>query len=235
MLRQRVESLGGGGSPVARTLLLDSRPVCLSDAPAMQRYSCGEQPDQPREFPLAPGVEQHAHLAVIRRNIGLGGYAAGPRVHVIDWYGLADPLAARLRLKQRGRPGHEKALPNEGAIACFAVADVPVEDPARVAAARAVLACGDLAELQRAVVEGRLTPQRFLANMRLFWRLTRLRIPADPPGASANCAGGARIVPWPQAPLLAFLYFIFLFIFIFSTLGLACLEQHHAGCIRYTG
>lgn len=73
-------------------------------------------------------------------------------------------------------------LPNEWAIARFAAADVRVEEPARVAAARAALACGDLAELRRAV-EDRLTSRRFLENMRLAWRLTRLRIPADPPAA----------------------------------------------------
>jgi arabinofuranosyltransferase len=42
--------------------------------------------------------------AALRSNIGLAGFAAGSRVHVIDARGLADPVAARLVLDASIRP-----------------------------------------------------------------------------------------------------------------------------------
>jgi arabinofuranosyltransferase len=47
---------------------------------------------------------------VSRGNIGFYGYFAGPRVHVIDPYGLADPLLARLPAVPNSRIGHFRRL-----------------------------------------------------------------------------------------------------------------------------
>ena len=50
---------------------------------------------------------------VVRANIGLFGYYAGPTLHVIDAYGLADPLIARLPALQPWRIGHfERGVPD---------------------------------------------------------------------------------------------------------------------------
>jgi arabinofuranosyltransferase len=43
---------------------------------------------------------------VVRGNIGFLGYFAGPRVHIIDPYALADPLLARLPALPNSRIGH---------------------------------------------------------------------------------------------------------------------------------
>jgi arabinofuranosyltransferase len=50
---------------------------------------------------------------VVRANIGLFGYYAGPKPHIIDAYGLSDPLLARLPALQPWRVGHfERAIPD---------------------------------------------------------------------------------------------------------------------------
>jgi len=50
---------------------------------------------------------------VVRANIGLFGYFAGPTPHIIDAYGLSDPLLARLPARQPWRIGHfERDLPD---------------------------------------------------------------------------------------------------------------------------
>ncbi|MDP9354799.1 MAG: hypothetical protein M3R02_05870 [Chloroflexota bacterium] len=133
-----------------------------------------------REIPLALVVRADITLVVARRNIGLLGYVAGSRVHVIDRHGLADPIAARLRLTVRDRPGHEKLLPEAWDIARF-VSPHPADAPA-VRAAHQALACGNLRALQEAVRDP-LTVQRFLTNLRMAPRLHRLRVPANPHAA----------------------------------------------------
>jgi arabinofuranosyltransferase len=130
--------------------------------------------------PLAAGVPPEVALVAVRANIGLTGYAAGPRVHVVDRLGLSDPVAARLYLARRGRPGHEKELPDVWAVARFG-APGP-EDERDAAAAREALTCGDLALLLGAVT-GPLDGGRFGASFGAALRLTALRFPADPRAA----------------------------------------------------
>lgn len=50
---------------------------------------------------------------VVGEAVGLDGYMAGPAVHLVDVYGLCDPLLSRLpSSEERGRPGHwRRALP----------------------------------------------------------------------------------------------------------------------------
>jgi len=49
--------------------------------------------------------------AVVSYGIGISSYALGTDVYVLDALGLADPFTARLQLRVRGYPGHEKPLP----------------------------------------------------------------------------------------------------------------------------
>ena len=58
------------------------------------------------ELALSPRVP--SDLATLHAHVGILGYAAGLRVHVIDRLGLADAVAAHVALARRGRPGHEK-------------------------------------------------------------------------------------------------------------------------------
>lgn len=154
-------------------------------------------------FRLSEAVGSDIDSVADAWSIGVSGYTAGLRVHIVDRLGLADPIAARLRLENRnGRPGHEKWLAIAWIIARFAEASATplrfgvgldgrgyvdlaapatrgVAPPLAVTAARAALACGDLAELVAAVEEP-ISVRRFLRNLRLAWRLHRLRIASDP-------------------------------------------------------
>jgi arabinofuranosyltransferase len=51
-------------------------------------------------------------ISVVDGNIGYFGFAAGPKVTIVDMYGLVDREVARTRPpgRERGRPGHERKL-----------------------------------------------------------------------------------------------------------------------------
>jgi hypothetical protein len=50
-------------------------------------------------------------LTIAYNTVGYIGYYSGQKVNVIDKLGLTDPIIARIKLKKRGRPGHEKSAP----------------------------------------------------------------------------------------------------------------------------
>ncbi len=52
-------------------------------------------------------------LKVEVQGTGMLGFAAGERVWIVDYYGLTDPIVARVKVKYRWRPGHEKFVPNQ--------------------------------------------------------------------------------------------------------------------------
>src|SRR5262249_38967926 len=111
---------------------------------------------------------------------------------------VADPIIARFRLTRRWRPGHEKHLPGLRAWAIGRFAEPSAPLPAnRVAlepaarAARAALGCGDLSELL-AAIEQPLGARRFLRNLALAPRLTRLRFSSEPDQARDELCGGRR-------------------------------------------
>ncbi|KYF72796.1 hypothetical protein BE17_24750 [Sorangium cellulosum] len=150
----------------------------------------GKDENKTRELELAPGVA--SDLVTARGYVGILGYAAGLRVHLVDRLGLGDPLAARVALPQRGRPGHEKWLDDAWVIARFAKEGEPgvalrkaPKTRAKVEAARAALRCGELGELVEAVTAP-LTAERFVKNVKSAVRLTKLRFPGDPAAAKAQ-------------------------------------------------
>ncbi len=174
-------------------------------------------------FWLARGVRADLEYVTATENIGITGFNAGLDVHLVDRGALGDPIASRLRLLARGRPGHEKLLPNAWIIARYA--DLSRTPPAadlgpggsgqldlargvaadsagggppgiapQVAAALATLGCGDVRRLLDAI-EQPLTARRFLANLWLAPRLDRLRIDPDPKRAKRKICG-ERSAPW---------------------------------------
>ncbi len=110
-------------------------------------------------------------------DVGMYSFAAGPDCYIVDRRGLADPLASRLALETRARPGHEKVLPQSWIWARFAD-PATLTDPAPQQAARA-LSCAPLVSLFTAI-SAPLTFDRALANVRESIALTRLRFSADP-------------------------------------------------------
>lgn len=133
---------------------------------------------------LAPGAP--AYAVVQSAIIGIYGFTLPTGVHVVDLRGLADPIAARLKLTERGRPGHEKVLPEAWVVGRFADLDAPLPIDATeqiaVGSARQALMCGDVRRLLTAV-SAPMSPGRFAHNLVDAFRLHRLRIPADPSAA----------------------------------------------------
>ena len=134
-------------------------------------------------YPLQPAVAAQVHLVAAAGSIGLTGYIAGTQVHLVDRLGLADPIASRLVVENRGRPGHEKRLPDAWTLGRFSE-----DESASSLAAADALRCGRLAELMAAVQEP-MTVSRFLRNIQLAPRLTALQVPADPVAARAEFCG----------------------------------------------
>lgn len=132
---------------------------------------------------LAPSVPRSIRVVLGLENIGRFGYLAGSDVHVVDRFGLADPIASRLLLTKRDRPGHEKLLPTVWVVARFGDPGAAAARFPSVREAAAALRCGELARLLHAVSDS-LTLSTFLANARDAWIFHRLRIPADPAAAA---------------------------------------------------
>lgn len=57
-------------------------------------------------------LKESGEKFVIKRNIGMIGYYAGPQLYIMDEYALADPLRARLPAQGQARIGHlEREIP----------------------------------------------------------------------------------------------------------------------------
>jgi arabinofuranosyltransferase len=111
------------------------------------------------------------------RPLGIAGLAVGLRMNVVDSFGLADAVASRMTMGERGRPGHEKSFLTHWFAGKY-VAEGATADPRAITAKR-VLRCGLLGQLHAATHEP-MSVKRFFRNMRLAWPLHRLRIPGDP-------------------------------------------------------
>ncbi|RBY80035.1 hypothetical protein DQ239_02785 [Blastococcus sp. TF02-09] len=139
------------------------------------------RPDTPLDV-LAPSA---GRLVFSVGNAGFYGYASDLDVVVVDGLGLADAVNSHLEPGPPGRPGHEKVYPvwyllarhGSPALAARQVEGLP--DPDLVAASRAALACGDLAELVEATTAP-LTLERFTDNLLGARERTSLRVPVDP-------------------------------------------------------
>ncbi len=135
------------------------------------------------QMPVAPDLDPRVQAVVEATAIGIVGYQLPWQVHVVDQLGLADPVAARVRLKERARPGHEKDLYNAWVVALFGA---PMSDEdVSVKAARRALSCGPLADLVKAT-RGPLTAAGFWSNVRNAATFQALRIPPDPFDAEAE-------------------------------------------------
>lgn len=134
---------------------------------------------------LKPSVPASVRDVLGIMNVGVLGYLSGLDVHIADLLGLGDPLAARVVLEERSRPGHEKVLPDAWVVARFGDPEAARARFPDAPIAAVALTCGDIAKLLHAVTDP-LTPRRFFANIRDAWSLHHLRIPADPAAAVAR-------------------------------------------------
>jgi arabinofuranosyltransferase len=89
------------------------------------------------------GAVQAGKRVVPSRSVGFVGYFVGPTVHVVDEFGLAEPLLARLPADSVWWPGHfQRALP-PGYLATLESGHNQIEDPTLAAGYR------DLARITR--------------------------------------------------------------------------------------
>ncbi len=130
---------------------------------------------------VRPAPGSRARTVVYTGSIGRVGMAAGPAVRIADRFGLADPLAARVRLAEpRRQPaGHEKDLPASWFLARYATGPVPAHLRVNVAAARRALGCPPLRELVEAT-SAPLTLGRALDNLGVAVRAHGLRFSREP-------------------------------------------------------
>lgn len=108
--------------------------------------------------------------------------------HIVDGWGLAEPIGSHLEADLRMRAGHEKPFPWVWAVGRFGRAPFPDPD---AQAAKDALTCGRVDELVDAVSEP-LSPDRFLRNLTGAVGRTRLRIPVDPQEARARFCPAPR-------------------------------------------
>lgn len=143
-------------------------------------------------LPLADSVT--AGGVVAYPAIGQLAYAAGPDVHVVDLLGLGDAVGSRNRLQRFFLPGHNKYADPAWAVAEFVAPTTPIDVPAfaaRVADARAALACGRLGALRRDIRDP-LTVRQGLTNLVDALPNTVFRFAPDPTAARAElCRPGA--------------------------------------------
>jgi arabinofuranosyltransferase len=154
------------------------------------------------DTPTRPGLP--VNVVAPSSNVGLFGYAAGTDVWVVDRLGITDPIAARERLAQRGRVGHEKVLPALWVAARFSdpkrLPPVFEQDPG-VELARQALDCrawvwdgtgkhlqGPLRKLLGEISQP-MSAGRFLANVSETVSGGKFRLPLDPAAAKVEMCG----------------------------------------------
>lgn len=121
------------------------------------------------------GIEAKKSHFFSTKNIGITGFVAGESVHIFDRLGLADPIASRLELTKRGRPGHEKDMPMEWVMARL---EGNFTNP-KIYYAKKAMECGELREYIEGI-RGRLNLKKFIKNIFVAVKTAKMRIPAEP-------------------------------------------------------
>ena len=130
-------------------------------------------------------------------NAGFYGYASDLDVFVLDGLGLTDTVNSHMEAGPPGRPGHEKVYPAWWLLARYGSPDLAerqvegLPDVDLVAASRAALSCGDLAEL----VEATTAPMTLGPVHRQPARRARPHVAAHP---GRPVRGRARVLLTPQ-------------------------------------
>jgi arabinofuranosyltransferase len=148
-------------------------PVVLVDVDRFDRATEGRG-----HVLLEPGLlSPEVTLVTLQGAIGIVGMVLGPRVHLVDVFGLTDPIGSRMALTRRGRPGHEKRFSKTWVVARYGRAGA--WGGLSVSAAKEALECPPLKDLQMAT-SGPVTFSRFLENLFASVRFHALRIPTNP-------------------------------------------------------
>jgi arabinofuranosyltransferase len=120
--------------------------------------------------------------------IGIAGYVAGPKVFIVDRFGLADPIAARLPANNEIRAGHTHDLPLGWRDARGGVDPKSPQASEDAIAAEHAMSCGALGRLMRGI-QGHLTIGKFLSNIVHAPANTTMELPLDPKEAERRFCG----------------------------------------------
>lgn len=153
------EDYGVGRNYVEQSGIADERAFYYRFASLPQYLRAPEQPDH--DFVAAGRAAARDGVRVmVHENIGYLGYFAGPSVHIIDRYALADPLLARLRPIpiRNWRIGHFKRAIPAGYEASLLTGQNQITDP-------------DLAEYYKALRYVIAGPLWNWDRMRAIWTL----------------------------------------------------------------
>lgn len=130
-------------------------------------------------------VHPKIKLMYMKGAMGIIGVYWDSQVHLVDTLGLASPLASRMKLTKRGRPGHEKNMHEIWMLARFAKPHK--RDRKDVKEARNAIYCpGSSIKVLVDAVTKPLTINRFFSNIALSFSLTSLRIEPNPKKAYAQ-------------------------------------------------
>ncbi len=120
---------------------------------------------------------------------GMAAFSMGPEWYIFLGGGLADPIAARFTVETRGRPGHEKKLPEAWGLARLSPCDemsineiIATSHSKHLAGklyAMKVLRAPIISKFLKAI-QAPLTTQRFIQNIAVAVQTSSLEIPKDP-------------------------------------------------------
>lgn len=100
--------------PVEATGIADERRFYYPHTGLLHAFGQRHWPDHPWRDEAAEAIDGGTTL-LVRGSVGILGFYSGPRIHLVDPNGLADPLLSRLPADRtaRSRPGHRpRALPH---------------------------------------------------------------------------------------------------------------------------
>ncbi|PAZ15911.1 hypothetical protein CLM62_11170 [Streptomyces sp. SA15] len=191
----------GDHNPVRSASWVDNWPALPEGRGMLAQAVAAPRPtllyfDTRRRLHAAPmRADSPYNVVIVGRHLGVTGAAAPLDTYVNDAWGLASPIGAHLALERYSWPGHEKFLRNHWVFAEWAVRHPSPADllragttPEQVAAARAALDCGRLAELRESV-RAPLTAERFWRNLTGAFERTQFRFPRRPPAAERELCG----------------------------------------------
>jgi arabinofuranosyltransferase len=163
------------------------------------------------KVPRPPGLHEPT---VASWGIGIGSYALGTDLQVVDMLGLADTLDAHFELVRRGLPGHEKTMPAPWTAARITapgstprIADFPppplvfplvpwpetdAQFNEQIRTARAALQCPAIRDLLDRPTRP-MTFTRFFSNMFHSISDARMRIPPQPDLAFRKYCGRGSV------------------------------------------
>ena len=126
------------------------------------------------------------YLAIALTNIGVRGYASGPKVYIFDFLSLANPIGSHTDIVVRGRPGGDKVIGPEWMIGRFGIPGEQIPAGTATAqsveAARKALSCAPLSSYLHAITAP-ISGGQAISNFVHAFTYTTMHFSANPVAA----------------------------------------------------